>query len=114
MNKTGIALCMALCLSSFAALAKDPHQVKIAPCEGLDADGIAAVIKGDYQQNRIVSWPDDQKKLGQADPVIWINSKEITGKDDRWKIPLTVRGMNTDIHYTVVVDCKKGTVDYQS
>ncbi|WP_455428294.1 protein YebF [Dryocola sp. LX212] len=113
MNKTGITLCTALCLSSFLAAAADPHKVKITPCEGLDADGIANVIKGDYQQNRIVSWPDDRKKLGQADPVAWVNSKEVTGKNDQWKVPLTIRGMNTDIHYTVLVDCKKGTADYQ-
>lgn len=114
MNKMGIALCTILGCSSFMASASDPHRVKIANCEGLDADGIAAVIKGDYQQNRIVSWPDDQKKLGQADPVAWVDAKEITGKDDKWKVPLTVRGMNTDIHYTVMVDCKAGLADYRS
>ncbi|MCT4714340.1 hypothetical protein MUA01_04965 [Enterobacteriaceae bacterium H18W14] len=114
MKKIGIALCAACLLTSFIASAAESNKVKFPNCEGLDADAVGDSVKNDYQQNRIVRWPHDREKLGQADPVIWVNSKEITGKNGQWKVPLTVRGMNTDIHYTVVVDCKAGTADYQS
>lgn len=39
MNKTGITLCTALCLSSFLAAAADPHKVKITPCAGASRRG---------------------------------------------------------------------------
>ncbi|RKQ38217.1 protein YebF [Enterobacter sp. R1(2018)] len=114
MNKIGVVLCTACLLTSFLAGAAESNKVKFPRCEGLDADAVGDSVKNDYQQNRIVRWPKEREKLGQADPVVWVNSKEITGKNGLWKVPLTVRGMNRDIHYTVVVDCKAGTADYQS
>lgn len=114
MKQIGIALCAVCLVTSFTSTAAESNKVTIAKCEGVDAETIANSIKNDYQQKRIVRWPGHREKLGQADPIIWINSKEITGNNDRWKVPMTVRGKNTDIQYNVVVDCKAGTADYQS
>ncbi|MRS16148.1 hypothetical protein GJV06_14725 [Enterobacteriaceae bacterium RIT691] len=114
MNKAGLLAAVVLMMSSVAAQAASEKTVKFPKCTGMDADGIAASVKQDYTGNRITQWPDDQKKLGQSDPVAWVNSKEITGKNDQWQVPLTVRGKSADLHYRVVVDCAAGSAIYKA
>lgn len=95
MNKRKTLLSLLLLSASVSAFAANTESktVQFPKCEGLNADGIAASVKRDYQQNRIVRWADDQKKLGQLDPVAWLIRRTLSAKtgSGRYRLPCAAR-----------------------
>ncbi len=112
MNKTGVLLCGLLVVLPLLAQSAT-KRVSFVSCYGMKADGIAASVKSDYLQNRLLRWADDQEKLGQMDPVAWVNPQDVKQRGDLWTVPLVIRGKKADIHYTVTVDCDAGKATYQ-
>ncbi len=55
-----------------------------------------------------------QKLLGTATPIAWVSPDAITGKDQVWQVPLTVRGTKADKTYNVTLNCNTGEIAYSA
>ncbi|AKA37460.1 hypothetical protein NE897_01705 [Yersinia ruckeri] len=99
---------------SVSAQTQEPQQrmAKLPACVGLNSAQVAAQVKRDFLQNRIVRWDNDKKILGTDAPVVWVSPDDIMGKDDIWEVPLTVRGTKASKNYDVMLNCVEGTISY--
>lgn len=115
MKTTGLSMAaLALVITSaFSSVqAAEQREAKVGQCAGLDTSGVAAQVKRDYLQNRITRWESDKQFLGTATPIVWISPESITGKDDVWQVPLSVRGDKGDKSYSVTLNCQTGEIRY--
>ncbi|MFA3779260.1 protein YebF [Yersinia sp. 1652 StPb PI] len=114
MRKTGLALVLITALAGITSgvQAQEPRVAKLPTCPGLNQSQVATQVKRDFLQNRITRWEADKKQLGTDSPVVWISAVDITGQDDVWQVPMTVRGNKGDKTYQVVLDCKAGSITY--
>ena len=117
MKKTGLAIALlAMMGASTTVWAQDHEQrtAKVGQCEGLQPADIAAQVKRDFLQNRITRWESDKKLLGTATPIAWVSPDAISGKDQVWQVPLTVRGTKADKTYNVTLNCNTGEIAYSA
>ncbi|WP_264832385.1 YebF family protein, partial [Klebsiella aerogenes] len=49
-----------------------------------------------------------------ATPIAWVSPDAITGKDQVWQVPLTVRGTKADKTYNVTLNCNTGEIAYSA
>ncbi|MBD2811283.1 hypothetical protein ID853_10410 [Xenorhabdus sp. Vera] len=101
-----------LSVSFVTAAAESELVAKFISCKNLTNDQVAAQVKQDFLQHRIVHWDTDKKQLGTAKPIAWINVNDITGDKNALRVPLIVRGSKKDKSYNVTVDCQKETISY--
>lgn len=80
MKIAGVLLGTILLAGSVVASAATDKAVKFPSCEGMNAEGIAASVKRDYLQNRIVRWADDQKNLARRIPLPGLRQKTFGGR----------------------------------
>ncbi|MBU3894244.1 protein YebF [Serratia rhizosphaerae] len=117
MRATGLGLATVLAVilgftGSAQAQQHEQRTAKVGLCAGLQAADVAAQVKRDFLQNRITRWASDKKLLGTATPVAWVSPDAVSGEDDLWQVPLTVRGSKADKTYRVTLNCKTGDIAY--
>jgi len=113
MKRTGPGLAIALlATAALSTAAQAQRSAKVALCAGLQPAEVAAQVKRDFLQNRITRWESDKKLLGTATPIAWVSPDAISGKDQVWQVPLTVRGTKLDKIYNVTLDCNSGEITY--
>lgn len=95
MNKRQTLLSMLLLSASVSTFAANTESktVQFPKCEGLNADGIAASVKRDYQQNRIVRWADDQKNWDNSIPLHGLIHRTLSAKtgSGRYHLPCAAK-----------------------
>ena len=96
--------------------AQDQEQrtAKVGQCAGLQPADIAAQVKRDFLQNRITRWEADKNCWAQLPPIAWVSPDAITGKEQVWQVPLTVRGTKVDKTYNVTLNCNTGEIAYSA
>ncbi|HIE0441260.1 protein YebF [Serratia marcescens] len=117
MKKTALAIALLAMMGASTAVwaqVQEQRSAKVGQCAGLQPADIAAQVKRDFLQNRITRWEADKKLLGTATPIAWVSPDAITGKEQVWQVPLTVRGTKVDKTYNVTLNCNTGEIAYSA
>lgn len=82
-----------------------------ADCQTFDPAGAESIVREDYLKNRLPRWKHDRQQLATLTPELHFGAGQ-NGGTGGYMLPFSVESAQAKIHYSAIVDCKYGSVEY--